>query len=304
MGEVGMRGIGILSDPDATGQAVGGLRPGHIVALAALAGFLALMVSGAPAGAQGSGSDAAARLRAAIAGEHREAQNRARDAYRHPFETLAFFGIEPDMTVVEIWPGGGWYTEILAPFLKGGGRLYAAGWDRDSTSDYVQRALKGYGQKLAGRPDVYGEVIVTELSPSKTDIAPAGSGDMVLTFRSLHNWMRRGYERAIFEAMFDALKPGGVLGLVQHRGDPEVWQDPQALSGYVNQETAIELAEDVGYRLVASSEVNANPKDTKDHPEGVWTLPPTLRLKEQDRDTYLAIGESDRMTLKFIKPAQ
>ena len=303
-----MTGLGKLGagsrDPEAAGQAAGRRRPGNIVAMLALAGVLALLVSGSTAGAQGSGTDAAARLRAAVEGEHREAKNRARDAYRHPFETLAFFGIEPDMTVVEIWPGGGWYTEILAPYLKGRGRYYAAGWDRDSTSDYVQRALKGYGEKLAARPDVYGEVIVTELSRSKTDIAPPGSADMVLTFRNVHNWMKRGYERTIFEAMFDALKPGGVLGLVEHRGDPEVWQDPQALSGYVNQDTAIELAEDVGFRLVAGSEVNANPKDTKDHPEGVWTLPPTLRLKERDRAKYLAIGESDRMTLKFVKPAE
>jgi predicted methyltransferase len=295
-----MSGIGTLG----AGPASGRVRRGHITGLAALAGLLALLLSGSPASTQGAETDTAARLRAAIEGAHREAQNRARDAYRHPFETLTFFGIEPDMTVVEIWPGGGWYTEILAPFLKGGGRLYAASWDRNSTSAYVQRSLKGYGEKLTARPDVYGEVIMTELSRSKTEIAPAGSADMVLTFRSLHNWMRRGYERTIFEAMFDALKPGGVLGLVQHRGDPEVWQDPQALSGYVNQDYAIELAEDAGFRLLASSEVNANPKDTKDHPEGVWTLPPTLRLKDQDRDRYLAIGESDRMTLKFIKPAQ
>jgi predicted methyltransferase len=125
---------------------------------------------------------------------------------------------------------------------------------------------------------------------------------MVLTFRNVHNWMKRGYENAIFQAMFDALKPGGVLGLVEHRGDPEVWQDPQALSGYVNQDTAVELAEAAGFRLLASSEVNANPKDARNHPKGVWTLPPSLRLKDRDRDSYLAIGESDRMTLRFVKP--
>jgi predicted methyltransferase len=251
--------------------------------------------------AEQAGADA--RLAAVIAGDHREPANRARDVYRHPYETLTFFGIRPDMTVVEIWPGRGWYTEILAPYLKGGGRYYAASWDRESDSDYVQRSLAAYDAKLAARPDLYGEVVVTELSRSKTDIAPPESADLVLTFRNVHNWMKRGYERTIFEAMYEALKPGGRLGLVEHRGDPEMWQDPQALSGYVNQDTAVELAEQVGFRLVASSEVNANAKDTKDYPEGVWTLPPTLRLKEQDREAYVAIGESDRMTLLFEKPA-
>ena len=127
---------------------------------------------------------------------------------------------------------------------------------------------------------------------------------MVLTFRNVHNWMRFGYERIVFQAMYDALKPGGLLGVVEHRGDPEEFQDPQALSGYVNEDYTIELAQDVGFKLVAKSEVNANPKDTKKHPEGVWTLPPTLRLKDKDRDKYLAIGESDRMTLKFVKPKE
>ena len=264
--------------------------------------FAVMFAVMAPALADGLGGDAADRLRAVISGDHREAGNKARDRYRHPFETLSFLGISPAMTVVEIWPGRGWYTEILAPFVKGKGRYYAAGWDRDSKSDFVQRLLRGYRDKLSARPDLYGEVIVTELSRNKTDIAPPGTADMVLTFRNVHNWMKRGYERTIFEAMFTALRPGGVLGLVEHRGDPEVWPDPQALSGYVNEETVIDIAEDVGFRLLAKSETNANPKDTKDHPKGVWTLPPSLRLKEQDRDKYLSIGESDRMTLKFVKP--
>ena len=276
---------------------------GSIATVAAFGFAAVLLVLALPMFAQGTAPETAARLRAAIAGDHREAKNRARDVYRHPFETLSFFGIEPGMTVVEIWPGRGWYSEILAPFLKGSGRLYAANWDQDLKSDYVQRALQGYREKFVARPDVYGEVIVTELSRSKTAIAPPGSADMVLTFRNVHNWMKRGYERTIFQAMFDALKPGGLLGLVEHRGNPEVWQDPQALSGYVNEDYTIELAEDVGFRLLARSEANANPKDTKDHPEGVWTLPPSLRLKEQGREKYLAIGESDRMTLKFVKPA-
>ncbi len=269
---------------------------------AAVAVSIGLWASPAAVPASAAETDTDARLRAAIAGDHREANNRARDVYRHPFETLTFFGIEPDMTVVEIWPGRGWYSEILAPFLKDRGRFYAASWDRDLNNAFVQRALDGYQEKFVDHPEIYGAVIVTELSRTKTAIAPKAGADMVLTFRNVHNWMKRGYENAIFQAMFDALKPGGVLGLVEHRGDPEVWQDPQALSGYVNQDYAVELAEAVGFRLIASSEVNANPKDDRDHPKGVWTLPPSLRLKDRDRDSYLAIGESDRMTLKFVKP--
>ncbi len=264
--------------------------------------LLGLWASVGPLPAPAAETDTATRLRAAISDDQRAAKNRARDVYRHPFETLTFFGIEPDMTVVEIWPGRGWYSEILAPFLKDRGRFYAASWDRDIKNEFVQRGLKGYQEKFVDHPEIYGAVIVTELSRTKTAIAPPGSADLVLTFRNLHNWMKRGYENAIFQAMFDALKPGGVLGLVEHRGDPEVWQDPQALSGYVNQDTAIALADAVGFRLLASSEVNANPKDSKDHPKGVWTLPPSLRLKDQDREKYLAIGESDRMTLRFVKP--
>jgi len=242
------------------------------------------------------------RLRTIIAGDHREPKNAARDRYRHPFETLSFFGLKPHMTVVEIWPGRGWYTEVLAPFVNDDGRFYGASWDQESTSEWVQRNLQGYRAKLAARADLYGGAVITELSRTKTNIAPPGTADMVLTFRNVHNWMKRGYERTIFEAMYEALKPGGVLGLTEHRGDPEVWQDPQALSGYVNEETVIDIAEDVGFRLAAKSEINANPMDTKDHPKGVWTLPPSLRLKDQDRDKYVAIGESDRMTLKFVKP--
>ena len=265
-----------------------------------LAAALALLWTALPAPAAEAGDDD--RLKSVIAGDHRTPKYRARDRYRNPYETLTFLGLKPDMTVVEIWPGGGWYTEILAPYLKGTGKYYAASWDRTAKSDFIQRTLKRYHAKLKDRPDLYGEVTVTELSRSKTDIAPKGSADMVLTFRNVHNWMRFGYERTVFQAMYDALKPGGILGVVEHRGDPEAFQDPQALSGYVNEDYTIELAQDVGFELVAKSEVNANPKDTKKHPEGVWTLPPTLRLKDKDRDKYLAIGESDRMTLKFVKP--
>lgn len=234
-----------------------------------------------------------AALTAAIAGAHRSAADRARDQYRHPLETLTWFGIEEHMTVVEIWPGGGWYTDILAPFLKARGTYYAA------NSPNGQR----FKDKLAANPDLYSKVIVTELAPpEKVDIAPEGSADMVLTFRNVHNWMSRGYAEDVFKAMYRALKPGGILGVVEHRGNPALPQDPKAASGYVTEEHTIMLAAAAGFELVARSEINANPKDTKDYPHGVWTLPPVLRLKDVDRDKYLAIGESDRMTLKFLKP--
>jgi predicted methyltransferase len=239
-------------------------------------------------------------------GDHRSEANRARNQYRHPVDTLLFLGLEPDMTVVELWPGGGgWYTEIIAPYVRGEGAFYAAGFDRETEVEYFKRANKAYAGKLAARPDLYDHVRVTELAPpKKLDIAPAGTADMVVTFRNLHNWMGRGQAEAVMEAAYRALKPGGILGLVEHRGNAETPQDPAAKSGYVNEDYAIKLAEGAGFKLVAKSEINANPKDDADHPAGVWTLPPSLRLGEKDRAAYEAIGESDRMTLKFMKPAE
>lgn len=242
------------------------------------------------------------RLSQAMAGDHRTDKNRARDKYRHPKETLEFFGLKPDMTVVEIWPGGGWYSDILAPALKGSGKYYAATHPRDTGQANIERMLKGYDAKLKSRADVFGEVIPTEVGRKKTVIAPPGSADMVLTFRNVHNWMKRGFASVIFQAMYDGLKPGGILGVVEHRADPEDFPDPQALSGYVQEEQIKQLAADAGFEFVAASEINANPKDTHKHPKGVWTLPPSLRLGDKDKEKYLAIGESDRMTLKFRKP--
>ena len=251
------------------------------------------------------GPAAGPALQAAIDADHRAAENKARDVYRHPAETLTWLGVEPDMTVVEIWPSRGWYTEILAPYLRDDGKLYLAGFDRMSDRDYVKKTLKILDDKLAAAPEVYGTPVMTELSPpDKVEIAPAGSADMVLTFRNVHNWMTAGTANAVFAAMYAALKPGGVLGLVEHRGDPDVEQDPQAESGYVTEAATVRMAEKAGFALVDSTEINANPKDTRDHPSGVWTLPPVLRLGDQDREKYLAIGESDRMTLKFRKPAE
>jgi predicted methyltransferase len=271
-----------------------------LIAAFCLAAF-ELIAPAARAEAPGAAGDAS--LQAVIAGSHRDPKNTERDKFRHPNETLGFFGLKPDMSVVEIWPGTGWYTEILAPYLKESGTYYAASWDKDEKRTFVQENLKKYHDKLKSRPDIYDKVTVTELSKSKTNIAPAGSADMVLTFRNVHNWMLHGFDQAVFDAMFAVLKPGGVLGVVEHRADPEAFPDPQAKSGYVQEDQVIQMAEAAGFKLVEKSEINANPRDTRKHPRGVWTLPPTLLLKDRNREKYLAIGESDRMTLKFVKPA-
>jgi len=244
----------------------------------------------------------AAALTQALAGEHRSADNRARDVYRHPLETLLFFGIKPDMTVVEVWPGpGGWYTEVLAPLLAERGKLYAAQVPPAPDNPFVTASRAAFADKLAARPALYGKVTVTTLGSGGDDIAPPASCDMVVTFRNIHNWMNLGYAQGAFEAMARALKPGGILGVVEHRADPAKPQDPRATNGYVNEEFAIALIESAGFELLARSEINANPRDTKDYEQGVWALPPTWRAGNRDREKYQAIGESDRFTLKFRK---
>lgn len=244
-------------------------------------------------------------LTALAEGEHRSADNKARNQFRNPVETLLFMGIRPDMTVVELYPGGGWYTEIIAPFVREKGLYYAAAFDQDSDVAYMQRVNSMFAEKLAAEPDLYDRAVVTELAPpDKTEIAPEGSADLVLTFRNLHSFIGRGEVEDVFAAAYRALKPGGVLGLVAHRADPDTEMDPEDRSGYVTEAHAIALAEAAGFVFDTSSEINANPKDTKDYEEGVWTLPPSLRLGDQDRDRYMAIGESDRMTLRFVKPAE
>jgi predicted methyltransferase len=256
----------------------------------------ALIMAGAAARAED------AKLAAAIAGPQRTEQNLERDRYRHPAETLAFFGLRDDMTVVEIWPGGaGWWTEILAPYLHDHGRLYEA-LPNPRVSDEAARGNEAFEAKIAADPAVYGKIITTTLDGNKFPIAPPDSADLVLTFRNLHDWVPRGTAERALEAMYRVLKPGGVLGIEDHRAPNDKPQDPMVKSGYLREDFAIALVESVGFKLVGRSEVNANPKDTKDYPAGVWTLPPTLRLKDQDRARYLAIGESDRFTLKFVKP--
>ncbi len=231
-------------------------------------------------------------LQAAVAAGHRSVANVARDTWRHPYETLKFFGIKPTDTVVELAPGGGWYTEILAPYLREQGQLYAA--DGGSAR---------FKAKMESLP-VYAKVRISHFDPAKGafDMAPAGSADAVLTFRNVHNWMSGDTAQAVFDAAFKALKPGGVLGVEEHRLPASRTQDPKAPTGYVQEATVIKFAENAGFKLAGRSEVNANSKDTTDHPEGVWTLPPTYALKDKDRAKYQAIGESDRMTLKFVKP--
>jgi len=236
-----------------------------------------------------------------LASEHRSAENRARDIYQHPVDTLLFFGIKPEMTVVEVWPGaGGWYTEILAPLLAARGKLYAAMMPAVPGNAYLTGAFKSFTNKLAARPDFYGRVDVTALAPGNFAIAPPGSADMVLTFRNIHGWMNLDMAPQAFAEIFRALKPGGIFGVVENRG-PAKPQDPRAASGYVNEDYAIAMIEAAGFELVARSGLNDNPKDTKDYEQGVWTLPPNYRLGNRDRAKYEAIGESDRFTLKFRK---
>lgn len=239
-----------------------------------------------------------------LGGLWRSSENTARDRYRHPKETLEFFGLRQDMKVVEIWPGGGWYTEVLAPLLRDKGQLYAAHVDPGPAGSEPPKALVQYREKLAMNPNLYDKVTVTAFGQNALEIAPPGSVDMVVTFRNIHNWMGREWAPQAFAAMYKALKPGGILGVEEHRGNPAVPQDPKAKSGYVNEDFAIRMIEDAGFKLVGKSDINANPKDTKDYPGGVWTLPPTLREGDKDKEKWLAIGESDRMTLKFVKPAK
>lgn len=243
---------------------------------------------------------------AILLGAHRSDENKARDAYRHPRETLAFFRIHPSMTVIEITPGGGWYTDILAPYLRGAGKLIAATWDTSAADApaYYQRANQALADKLAKHPDVLDRVEMRPFDTKAPKFGDAGSADAVLTFRNVHNWTMAGNDGDYFKAFFDVLKPGGVLGVVEHRAQAGTTVEETKESGYLTEDYVIGLATAAGFVLEEKSEVNANPKDSKDHPEGVWTLPPNFALKDVDREKYAAIGESDRMTLRFRKPSE
>jgi predicted methyltransferase len=244
-----------------------------------------------------------ASLEGLAAGAQRSAGNRVRDLYRHPIEVLTFFGVPDNAAVIEILPGAsGYWTEILAPYLKERGRYIAAIDDRDSPTPESRRENEGFEAKVAADPADYGKVEIAEFHPGAKELAAPGTADFVLTFRNIHTWMAAGAANKAFAAFFRALKPGGILGVEEHRGRPDQPQDPAARSGYVRQDYAVALAQAAGFKFVAASEVNANPRDSKDYPVGVWALPPTYRLKDQDREKYAAIGESDRFVLKFVKP--
>jgi predicted methyltransferase len=246
-------------------------------------------------------------LAAAIANPARTPKYTARDVYRHPQETLRFFGVRPDQTVVEIWPGRGWYMEILAPYLRDRGKYYAAieAFDVPGASQEAIDNATFLRKRIADDPAQFGKVVVTELQPpERTEICPPGTADVVLTFRNVHNWIGSDTQQAQFKAFYKALKPGGVLGVVEHRAKPGTSLAEMRKSGYVDEDYVKKLAASAGFRFDAESPVNDNPRDTEDYPKGVWTLPPTLALGDQDRDRYVAIGESDRMTLRFVKPAR
>jgi predicted methyltransferase len=275
----------------------------HKLAAGAAAVGIALLVA-ACSTATSSRQTTTDALTAILAGDQRTAEERARDVYRHPKETLLFFGIRPEMSVLEVWPEPGWYTQVIAPLVREKGKYYAAVIAPDPSDKHITQRLADYRASLAARPDIYDRVSVVSFPADGGDAVPPGSVDMVVTFRNIHNWMARDAAPQAFASMYKALKPGGVLGVVEHRGNPGSPQDPHAKSGYVNEDFAIRLIEAAGFRLVAKSEVNANPKDTKDYEQGVWTLPPTYRLGARDHDKYAAIGESDRFTLRFVKPAR
>lgn len=243
-------------------------------------------------------------LLAAVAGRHRAPAARARDAARHPYETLRFFGIAPVMKVIEIAPGAGWYTDILAPYLRDRGRLYAAHNARSGGTEYQRRSRENFDARLASEPGIFDRVVVGEQpGPGHgfRGIAPPGGADMVLTFRNLHNWMKAGHLDHSLRAFHGVLAPRGVLGIVEHRARPGTPVGEMIDSGYMTEDFVIERVRAAGFALEARGEINANPRDTRDHPHGVWSLPPTLRGKEAGREGFLAIGESDRMTLRFRK---
>ncbi len=242
-----------------------------------------------------------AALEAALGGDWRRPEDMARDRYRHPGKTLTFFGVQPDQTVIEITPGSGWYADILAPYLSARGH-YIGATPPAAAGSAGEKRNNALGARLAGSLPVYGAAELRAFDPAAPVFGPAASADTVLTFRNVHNWVSAGNADAYFKAFFDVLKPGGILGVVDHRAKDGTSLEAMKKSGYLTTSLVIELAQKAGFQLVASSEVNANPLDGTDHPNGVWTLPPTNRHDATDDAKYQAIGESDRMTLKFRKP--
>lgn len=250
-----------------------------------------------------SGANAQSSLEELIVAGHRSAENIARNSSRHPVETLAFFGLKREMTVIEILPARGWYTEIIAPYVAESGKLYAAHFSPNASLSYMPPNLRLFEEKLTDAPEIYGKVTVRHLNPpNEVVIAPPASADLALTFRNVHNWIMAGQEHDYFAAFYAALRPGGVLGVVEHRAKPGSSMEVMENSGYVTEAYVKEIAAAAGFVFSDSSEINANPADHAVYPEGVWTLPPTYRLGGENKRKYAAIGESDRMTLKFTKP--
>ncbi|MDP3658961.1 class I SAM-dependent methyltransferase [Phenylobacterium sp.] len=282
---------------------------------AVLLGALGLAACGRgaePADAPKAAPASAMTLEDAVAGVWRTPQDKARDAARHPVESLRFWGLAPGQTVVEFWPGSGWYTDILAPYLAANrGKLHAANLElREPVDPSTRQVVEAYRKRFEADPKLYGRINFTAFGPTSGPVAPDASADLVLFLRNVHNWMAAGLAEKAFRDAFAALKPGGVLGVEEHRAAPGGVQDPLAADGYVQQAYMTQLASEAGFAADGASEVNANPKDTRDHPFGVWTLPPVRRssLRGQpddpsfDHARYDTIGESDRMTLRFVKP--
>ncbi len=247
------------------------------------------------------------KAREALAGSHRSEKNRSRDQYRNPIETLKFFGVTPEATVLEISPGRGWYTEVLAPIFRDSGVYYVATWDIPSLPEniqpYLEKLDQGYRGFIKENPGIYDQVRIITYNSKKPEFLAPEKFDFVMTFRNVHNWSKRGNDELMFMAFFNALKPGGILGVTDHRAKPGTPFDKQTESGYMTEKYVIDLANKVGFELVGKSDINSNPKDTADHPGGVWNLPPTLRnVASADKEKYIQIGESDRMTLKFVRP--
>jgi len=287
-------------------------RPNNPIMLALL---VLVIMPGFVVGGEMASDHIQARVKAVLDADHRTEQNRARDRFRNPAETLALFGWRPEMKIAEIWPAGGWYTEILAPLTRERGEYFAAGFSMtaDRTPGWRKEYQKQFTEKLEETPAVYDHVVMTGLSiPERPTFAPPGSLDMVLTFRNVHNWVNGDYAPEMFAAMFRALKPGGVLGLVEHRAAPGTPRELVPDQGYMTEQHVIELAEGAGFVLEEKSEINANPNDTRDHPEGVWSLPPSYRgcrgldeaAMRECIERFRPIGESDRMTMRFRKPVE
>jgi len=250
-----------------------------------------------------SGPDVEQLIDEALVGEHRTPAYVERDEFRNPKETLLFFGLNPEQTVVEVTPGFGWYAEILAPMFRDSGQYYYTSYTlHDEISPYFVKVEKAFKEKMALNPDVYNKLTWVHFDPSQPELAPDGPVDMVLTFRNVHNWAKAGTAESMFAGFARALKPGGILGLVEHRAKPGTPLEDQIRSGYMTVEYVVQMAEAAGFRLDASSDINANAKDTADHPGGVWNLLPSLRnIADEDKAAISAIGESDRMTLRFLK---